>query len=96
MPMSNYNGQFGGKGGAASEAHGNMVREYGKGKGDSVFYALINKRKKAQSQSQHVGGNRMTPTTPTVRTPTPAAVAHDNIRGGIDKGTGPMDEGYGN
>lgn len=46
MPLSKYNAQFGGKKGAAAEAHAAMVKEYGAKKGESVFYATKNKRKK--------------------------------------------------
>lgn len=46
MPLSKYNAQFGGKPGSAAEAHAAMLKHYGKKKGESVFYALKNKRKK--------------------------------------------------
>ena len=44
MPMSRYDAQFGGKGGAA-KAHASMVEQYGTAKGERVFYATMNKRK---------------------------------------------------
>lgn len=44
MPLSKYDAQFGGKGGAA-KAHAAMVKEYGAAKGERVFYATKNKRK---------------------------------------------------
>jgi hypothetical protein len=46
MPLSNYDSVFGGKSGSAAEAHAAMVRQYGKEKGDRVFYSTVNKRKK--------------------------------------------------
>lgn len=44
MPMSKYDRYYGGKGGAA-KAHAAMVQQYGADKADSVFYALVNKKK---------------------------------------------------
>ena len=44
MPLSKYDVEFGGKGGA-TKAHAAMLRQYGKKKGASVFYATVNKRK---------------------------------------------------
>lgn len=44
MPLSKYDAQFGGKGGA-TKAHAAMVKEYGAKKGERVFYATKNKRK---------------------------------------------------
>jgi len=57
MPLSRYDSYFGGKGGA-SKAHSNMVSQYGEKKGESVFYALKNKRKKARrtGQSRAIAG----------------------------------------
>ena len=46
MPLSKYNAQFGGKSGSAQKAHDAMVQQYGEKKGESVFYATKNKRKK--------------------------------------------------
>jgi hypothetical protein len=43
MPLSKYDAQFGGKGGAA-KAHRAMVEQYGADKGERVFYATKNKR----------------------------------------------------
>ena len=51
MPLSKYNAQFGGKPGSAEKAHSAMVQEYGAKKGESVFYATKNKRKKFQHAS---------------------------------------------
>lgn len=48
MPLSKYDRQFGGKGGAA-KAHAAMVKEYGPEKGQQVFYATMNKRKKRRT-----------------------------------------------
>jgi hypothetical protein len=45
MPLSKYDKFFGGKGGA-TKAHTAMVKEYGAKKGEQVFYATKNKRKK--------------------------------------------------
>jgi hypothetical protein len=47
MPIAKYNRQFGGKRGAAAEAMAAMQDQYGGEKGEGVFYALKNKRKKA-------------------------------------------------
>jgi len=47
VPISKYNKEFGGKPGAAAEAHAAMVKEYGAKKGEQVFYATKNKRKKS-------------------------------------------------
>ena len=46
MPMSRYNRTFGGKPGAAAKAHAAMVKEYGAEKGESVFYATVNKTRR--------------------------------------------------
>lgn len=46
MPLSRYNPQFGGKKGSAEKAHAAMTEEYGEKKGEQVFYATKNKRKK--------------------------------------------------
>jgi hypothetical protein len=46
MPLSKYNAQFGGKKGAAEKAHSAMVSEYGPEKGEQVFYATKNARKR--------------------------------------------------
>ena len=46
MPLSKNNAEFGGKPGSAAKAHAAMVKEYGAKKGESVFYATKNKRKK--------------------------------------------------
>ena len=44
MPLSKYDAQFGGKGGAAKAMHA-MTEHYGAEKGRQVFYATKNKRK---------------------------------------------------
>lgn len=44
MPLSKYYGGHGEK------VMKNMVKEYGKDKGESVFYATANKRKKKDSE----------------------------------------------
>lgn len=46
MPLSKYNAQFGGKKGSAEKAHASMVDQYGPKKGEQVFYATKNARKK--------------------------------------------------
>lgn len=46
MPIKKYNKYFGGKKGSAAKAKKAMQKQYGKKKGESVFYALKNKRKK--------------------------------------------------
>ena len=46
MPLSKYNAQFGGKKGSAEKAHASMVEQYGEKKGEQVFYATKNKKKK--------------------------------------------------
>lgn len=53
MPLSKYNKEFGGKKGSASKAHAAMRKEYGVSKGEHVFYATKNKRKKMY---KHMGG----------------------------------------
>lgn len=45
MPMSKYNKAFGGSAGSAAKAHAAMVEQYGKDKGESVFYATVNKKR---------------------------------------------------
>lgn len=42
MPISKYNKFYGG---GASKARNAMIKEYGKQKGERIFYALANKRK---------------------------------------------------
>lgn len=46
MPLSKYNREFGGQKGSAEKAHSAMVSEYGPERGEQVFYATKNKRKK--------------------------------------------------
>lgn len=45
MPIKKYNKYFGGKKGSAAKAKKSMVSQYGKKKGEQVFYATKNKRK---------------------------------------------------
>ena len=45
MPVKTYNKYFGGKPGSAVKAYLAMIRQYGKEKGKSVFYATLNKKK---------------------------------------------------
>lgn len=49
-PMSEYDKYFGGEAGAAEKAKASMIKEYGKEKGEEVFYATVNKRKKSSSE----------------------------------------------
>ena len=49
MPLARYDRHFGGAGGA-TEAHAAMQKQYGARKGESVFYALIAKKKKAAAR----------------------------------------------
>jgi hypothetical protein len=51
MPLSKYNKYFGGKGGA-EKAHAAMASTYGSDKGEQVFYATKNARKKKFSKSR--------------------------------------------
>lgn len=46
MPLSRYNKVFGGKPGSAAKAKFAMADEYGSKKGEQIFYATVNKRKK--------------------------------------------------
>lgn len=46
MPISKYNKFFGGKKGSAMKAKSAMAEQYGAEKGEKVFYATKNKRKK--------------------------------------------------
>lgn len=50
MPVAAYDPLFGGKKGAAAEVHASMVKQYGKKRGNEVFYGLVNKRKKLAAQ----------------------------------------------
>jgi hypothetical protein len=47
MPLANYDAFFGGKPGSAAAAHAAMVAKYGEKRGNSVFYARVNMKKKA-------------------------------------------------
>jgi hypothetical protein len=48
MPLRIYDELFGGKPGAAHDTHTAMVKQYGAKRGNSVFYATIEKRKRAR------------------------------------------------
>lgn len=50
MPIANYDKLYGGKKGGAAEAKSAMRKHYGPDKGDSVFYALANKRKRKRGR----------------------------------------------
>jgi hypothetical protein len=59
MPLSQYDRYFGGKPGSAAKAKAAMDKEYGQKKGDSVFYATVNRRKSGQSPLQrNIAGQR--------------------------------------
>jgi hypothetical protein len=47
MPLSKYNKEFGGKKGSAEKAYRSMIQRYGHKRGEQVFYATKNKRKKS-------------------------------------------------
>lgn len=51
MPISKYDPEFGGKKGSAQKAKSAMEQEYGSKKGEQVFYATKNKRKKKFSHA---------------------------------------------
>ncbi len=46
MPISKYDKHYGGKAGSAAKAKRSMEQQYGKDKGEEVFYATANKRKR--------------------------------------------------
>jgi predicted RNA-binding protein YlqC (UPF0109 family) len=48
VPIASYDRYFGKKGGAAKALRA-MVKEYGAEKGQRVFYAMVNKRKRRGS-----------------------------------------------
>ncbi len=50
MPLSKYDKAFGGKRGSAAKAHKSMVAQYGKEKGERVFYATKNKRSRGRHE----------------------------------------------
>lgn len=66
MPLSKYNAYFGGKKGSAAKAHAAMVKEYGSKKGESIFYATKNARKK-QGRGRMTAATAMKPGWPTVK-----------------------------
>lgn len=51
MPISKYNNYFGGN---ANKAKSNMMAEYGSKKGEQVFYATKNKRKKRNPKQEAI------------------------------------------
>jgi 8-oxo-dGTP diphosphatase len=51
-PLSEYDKYFGGESGAAAKAKAAMIKKYGEEKGEQVFYALVNKRKKKHSAQE--------------------------------------------
>jgi hypothetical protein len=51
-PLSEYDKYFGGKPGAAAKAKAAMIEEYGEEKGEQVFYAKINKKRKEQGETK--------------------------------------------
>ena len=56
MPLRQYDRHFGGTGGAA-KAHAAMVKQYGATKGERVFYATKNKRKKGRARHTILRGD---------------------------------------
>ena len=56
MPLSEYNKEFGGKKGSAEKAHSAMSKEYGAERGEKIFYATKNKRKKSALVERAVKG----------------------------------------
>ena len=56
MPMSRYNKAFGGSKGSAAKAHAAMVKEYGEKKGESVFYATVNKKRPGLIRASRAAG----------------------------------------
>jgi hypothetical protein len=58
MPISEYNPAFGGKKGSAAKAKAAMTEQYGKEKGEQVFYATAAKRKgKTKRRRGVLGGD---------------------------------------
>lgn len=45
MPLAKYDKAFGGTAGAAAKARRSMLRQYGREKGEQVFYATMHKKK---------------------------------------------------
>lgn len=56
MPISNYDRYFGGN---ASKAKRAMTKRYGSERGESIFYATMNKRKKKGSPHSQAIRERM-------------------------------------
>lgn len=50
MPLGKYDAAFGGGSGSAASARSAMRNQYGSDKGDRVFYASVNKRKKKRGR----------------------------------------------
>ena len=44
-PVSNYNRAFGGKPGSARKAKSSMEEQYGKERGERIFYATVAKKR---------------------------------------------------
>ncbi len=51
-PLSEYDKYFGGKPGAAAKAKAAMIEEYGEERGEQVFYAKINKKRKENGETK--------------------------------------------
>lgn len=64
MPLSRYNAAFGGAKGSAEKAHAAMVKEYGPKKGESVFYAKVNKMKAGAMRRSYASGGVVEQTGP--------------------------------
>lgn len=52
MAIRDYNRYFGNKRGAGAEVKRAMEAQYGKQKGDRIFYALANKRKRRRRRQR--------------------------------------------
>jgi hypothetical protein len=51
-PMSEYDRYFGGEAGAAAKAKASMIKQYGEEKGEEVFYATVNKKRKEKGETK--------------------------------------------
>lgn len=94
-PLSEYDKYFGGKPGAAAKAKASMIEEYGEEKGESVFYATINKKRKQGSVMAarfqvDLQGQRGASTTEEVDAPDEWMARQLAIRQSVAKGNPPM------
>lgn len=56
MPIAKYNKFFGGN---AAKARRAMIDQYGPVKADSVFYAVINKKKQESGLAEHINDMKL-------------------------------------